>query len=273
VGVIKTSGSAANATLAATLYNVYADQINTPRVITRQSDEAIVWRWDSAEAFGASAPDQNPNALGTFTFNQRFPGQLFDAESGLSQNWNREYNARTGRYVQSDPIGLKGGINTYGYTEGNPVANTDPYGLYTEIIQWGQSPGLSGSWGHISGNINGQNFSFGKNGWDTRFPLASDYADRQKSPDIDRAGQGIILKLSPLEEAKLGMCVRKFSNYDSLKNNCGNPWLQCLDEIGITKSGNRPNILPSDVLKIIGSSPRAVGNTSYPGTRPLYVGH
>ena len=128
VGVIKLSGSAASSTLSASLYNVYSDQINTPRVITRQSDEAIVWRWDSAEAFGASAPDQNPNALGTFTVNQRFPGQLFDAESGLSQNWNREYNARTGRYIQSDPIGLRGGIKTYGCAEANPLSFTDPTG-------------------------------------------------------------------------------------------------------------------------------------------------
>ena len=142
VGVVKLSGSAASSTLAATLYNVYSDQINTPRVITRQSDEAIVWRWDSAEAFGASAPDQNPNALGTFTVNQRFPGQLFDAESGLSQNWNREYNARTGRYIQSDPIGLRGGINTFAYVEGNPISRVDPYGLFdiTNPADWPSLP-------------------------------------------------------------------------------------------------------------------------------------
>ncbi|TFY96143.1 RHS repeat protein, partial [Ramlibacter humi] len=58
-------------------YNVYADQIGTPRVITAQ-DQTIVWRWDTAEAFGATAPNQNPSSLGTFTFNQRFPGQVFD---------------------------------------------------------------------------------------------------------------------------------------------------------------------------------------------------
>ena len=134
VGVTNLSGSAASSTLTAIVYNVYSDQINTPRVITRQSDEAIVWRWDSAEAFGASAPDQNPNALGTFIFNQRFPGQVFDAESGLSQNWNREYNARTGRYIQSDPIGLGGGINTFAYVEANPVSAIDPMGLVIIIL-------------------------------------------------------------------------------------------------------------------------------------------
>jgi RHS repeat-associated protein len=129
VGVVKQTGTAGASNIAISLYNVSTDQIGAPRVITRQSDEAIVWRWDSAEAFGATAPDQNPSSLGTFSFNQRFPGQVFDAESGLFQNWNREYNPRIGRYMQSDPIGLKGGINTYGYVDGNPNSFTDPSGL------------------------------------------------------------------------------------------------------------------------------------------------
>ncbi|MDP9043323.1 MAG: type IV secretion protein Rhs, partial [Pseudomonadota bacterium] len=61
------------------VYNVYADHLDTPRVITRASDQAIVWRWDLAEAFGASPADQDPNGFGPFVFNQRFPGQVFDS--------------------------------------------------------------------------------------------------------------------------------------------------------------------------------------------------
>jgi RHS repeat-associated protein len=129
VGVIKQTGTAAASDIAISLYNVSTDQIGAPRVITRSSDEAIVWRWDSAEAFGATAPDQNPNNLGTFTFNQRLPGQVFDAESGLFQNWNRELNARLGRYIQSDPIGLEGGINTFSYVDNNPLSLVDVEGL------------------------------------------------------------------------------------------------------------------------------------------------
>ena len=129
VGVIKQTGTAAGSNIAIGLYNVSTDQLGAPRMITRQSDEAIVWRWDTAESFGATAPDQNPASLGTFTFNQRLPGQVFDAESGLFQNWNREYNPRVGRYMQSDPIGLEGGINTYGYVGGDPLRASDPTGL------------------------------------------------------------------------------------------------------------------------------------------------
>jgi RHS repeat-associated protein len=132
VGVIKQRGSAASATLAVSLYNVWADHLGTPRVITRPSDEAIVWRWDGAEPFGASAPNTNPSALGAFVFNQRFAGQVFDAETGLLQNWHRDYNPRLGRYMQSDPIGLEGGINTYAYVGGNPLGMVDPMGLAGE---------------------------------------------------------------------------------------------------------------------------------------------
>jgi RHS repeat-associated protein len=128
VGAVKITGSAATGDLVASVYNISADHINTPRVITKQ-DQTIAWRWDSAEAFGATAPDQNPNSLGTFAYNQRFPGQVFDAETGLFQNWNREYNGRTGRYIQSDPVGLRGGINTFAYVRSNPTSLTDPYGL------------------------------------------------------------------------------------------------------------------------------------------------
>jgi RHS repeat-associated protein len=100
-------------------------------VITDTS-ENIVWRWDAAEAFGATAANQNPFGAGTFVFDQRYPGQVFDQETGLFDNWNRTYDARQGRYRQSDPIGLAGGINTYSYVTGNPISRVDPTGLITE---------------------------------------------------------------------------------------------------------------------------------------------
>ena len=89
----------------------------------------MVWKWES-DAFGKGVAQEDPSATGTnFVMNLRFPGQYFDKESGLHYNYYRDYDPNTGRYIESDPIGLHGGINTYGYVEGNPLNNTDFYGL------------------------------------------------------------------------------------------------------------------------------------------------
>jgi RHS repeat-associated protein len=51
--------------------------------------------------------------------------------SGRSHyNYFRDYDPATGRYVESDPIGLNGGISTYGYALSDPMSLYDPYGLW-----------------------------------------------------------------------------------------------------------------------------------------------
>ncbi|WP_369952307.1 RHS repeat-associated core domain-containing protein [Ralstonia syzygii] len=112
-----------------TPYYIYADQIDTPRVIT-DTNNLMVWRWDQTDPFGVTLPDENPTSLGSFTYNLRFPGQVYDAETGKHYNVNRDYDPAGGRYVQSDPIGLNGGQpSTYAYVDSDPAGSIDPEGL------------------------------------------------------------------------------------------------------------------------------------------------
>jgi RHS repeat-associated protein len=71
----------------------------------------------------------DPSGLGTFDLPLRFPGQRYDAETALHYNYFRDYDPSIGRYGESDPIGLLGGLNTYVYVEANPLRKSDPRGL------------------------------------------------------------------------------------------------------------------------------------------------
>ncbi len=113
---------------AAQLYFIYTDHLNTPRLITNGAGQAV-WRWDNTDPFGNNVPNENPSGLGNFTCNLRLPGQYFDQETNLHYNYFRDYDPAIGRYVQSDPIGLEGGINTYAYVNSNPLSFSDPEGL------------------------------------------------------------------------------------------------------------------------------------------------
>ncbi|NIJ72052.1 RHS repeat-associated core domain-containing protein [Xanthomonas sp. F4] len=115
---------------------VEPDHLGTPRAVIDPVRDVAIWRWDlKGEAFGATAPDQDPDKDGTaFVFNMRFPGQRYDAQSGLNQNYFRDYDSVTGRYVQSDPIGLAGGPNTFAYAGLSPAVAVDPSGLAAYLI-------------------------------------------------------------------------------------------------------------------------------------------
>lgn len=104
-------------------YYIHNDHLNTPQVMTNQSQQ-VAWMGDY-EPFGKVATNPN-NSTEIFS---RFPGQYLDSETGLYYNYFRDYDPSIGRYIESDPIGLGGGINTYVYVEGNPIGFSDIYGL------------------------------------------------------------------------------------------------------------------------------------------------
>jgi RHS repeat-associated protein len=114
-----------------TLNYVQPDHLGAPRAVIDSVRDVAIWKWNiKGEAFGNTAPDQDPDRDGaSFVFDMRFPGQRYDSTTGLNQNYYRDYDSISGRYVQSDPIGLNGGLSTYAYTGANPIGLVDPFGL------------------------------------------------------------------------------------------------------------------------------------------------
>ncbi len=118
------------------VYDVHSDHLDTPRLLT-DSSGAVVWR-EAHEAFDKAYPDENPDGDGTAVkFNLRFPGQYFDAESGLHDNRFRMYDPVTGRYISADPIGQDGGVNVYRYASNNPTRFFDVDG---RKLRWTETP-------------------------------------------------------------------------------------------------------------------------------------
>jgi RHS repeat-associated protein len=103
---------------------VIGDGLGTPRVVIDGTGTAI-WSW---AYLGNPFGEQQPTSNG-YVLNLRFPGQYYDAESGTNYNVNRNYESATGRYLQSDPMGLAGGISTYTYVGNSPLGYIDPLGL------------------------------------------------------------------------------------------------------------------------------------------------
>lgn len=148
------------------LYYVQPDHLGTPRVVVDPARDVAVWTWDlKGEAFGATAPNEDPDQDGTlFEFAMRFPGQRYDAESGLHYNVQRDYDPASGRFVTSDPLGLQGGISTYGYVKGNPLASVDPDGMLA-IPLLPPPPVVTGAPGAV-GAYNGADLSNPNGNWD-----------------------------------------------------------------------------------------------------------
>ena len=113
-------------------YYYHTDQLGTPKTLTNAS-QAIVWSVP-LEEFG------NELASGVRTVENplRFPGQYYDQETGLHQNYFRDYDPKTGRYIEPDPIGQEGGGNLYPYVGGNSCSSyTDPEGLVAIPVRGG----------------------------------------------------------------------------------------------------------------------------------------
>jgi RHS repeat-associated protein len=206
-------------------YFVHTDHLNRPVRMTNAA-KAAVWQalW---KPFG-----EVQAITGTASLDARFPGQWFQIESGLAYNWHRYYDATTGRYTQADPLGFVDGPGVFGYAGSAATMWADPFGLYTEIIIWAPAPGAIGSssFGHVSVDINGHNFSLGRHGWDSRgigefIGVNSGF----------RGGEGYVLNLTAEQEETVRACLASWTGeWMPRSNNCTRPIQGCLRRAGIT---------------------------------------
>ncbi len=148
-------------------YAIHDDQTGRPEAVTNGSG-AVVWR---AQNFAFT---QNVTNAG-IVLNLGFPGQYYDAETSAWNNGFRDYKSALGRYVESDPIGLDGGVNTYAYAGGDPINSMDPSGLIcisdnaAKVIGAAAGGGVTGAltaaanlkgspWGVLAGGVAGAGF-------------------------------------------------------------------------------------------------------------------
>ena len=131
IGVLQGSGT------NQTLHYIEPDHLGTPRAVIDGTRNVAIWEWKlTGEAFGNTPPNQDPDQDGTaFKFDLRFPGQRYDSATGMNYNYFRDcYDPTTGRYCQSDPIGLNGGVSTFTYAASAPFSFFDLLGLACQIV-------------------------------------------------------------------------------------------------------------------------------------------
>ncbi|MEM6412444.1 MAG: RHS repeat-associated core domain-containing protein, partial [Pseudomonadota bacterium] len=116
------------------VYFIRTDHIGRP-VFATDSAGTKIWEASYTPFGEVETTTGSPIAL-------RFPGQWFQSESGLHQNWMRDYDPTTGRYIQADPLGLVDEASVYGYALQNPGRYTDPKG---EQVFGGNSSSSSGA--------------------------------------------------------------------------------------------------------------------------------
>ncbi|MFO0691379.1 MAG: RHS repeat-associated core domain-containing protein [Myxococcota bacterium] len=126
---------------------IHADRLGTPLAVTSSPSVGgaqTIWR-ASYGPFGSVTTNQDPDGDSQqFVLDMRFPGQLWDAETGLHYNWHRYYDPSIGRYVSADPLGQLSEFNLYSYAQDDPTRFIDPTG------EWGIAGAVLGA---VSGGV------------------------------------------------------------------------------------------------------------------------
>ena len=224
-------------------YYFHNDQLGTPQVVTDVNQE-VVWKGEY-DPFGKVT-----ETVAMVEQNIRFPGQYFDVETGLHYNYFRDYDPTLGRYIQSDPIGQLGGINTYGYTKQNPLIGIDPFGLDTLVLYSFGIP--SNPFGHVAFATTGR----GIHSIGTTHGRGTTIADYINSQAAERNLLAVVIPTtSEQEEAMTNIFNERFLlPYSELGNSCATVTADALSSAGISDPIFGPNsilnLLPSHVYDI-----------------------
>jgi RHS repeat-associated protein len=128
--------------------------------VLTSSTGTVIWNWPiKGNPFG----DKQPAALSGYAYNLRFAGQYYDAEAGLYYNVHRYYAPGSGRYTQSDPLGLLAGMSTYLYVGGSPLDYLDSFGLNGQAANaWALQHVGQGGYGYFDSNSEARGWLRGK---------------------------------------------------------------------------------------------------------------
>ena len=163
----------------------------------------------------------------------RFPGQWYQAESGLYQNWMRDYDPTTGRYIEADPLGLVDGASVYGYVRQNPGRWTDPFGLNTLVVIGGGTGLSNNPFGHASIATTGS----GIYSWGTDDAWGSSVQNFLYNQSRYRDSTAIVIPTTPAQEQAILDYLRKKiaagEPYDLTENNCATMVMDALDAAGL----------------------------------------
>ena len=224
------------------VYSIHTDHLGTPKAITNKNQETV-WQID-LDTFGETKSIQSKD---NFQFNLRFAGQYFDQETGYHYNYHRYYNPKVGRYLTSDPIGLAGGFNSYGYAYNRPMEFVDPLGLLVEVYFMNPvTNGYAGSshsmFGHFAYRINDHEFTFNPS---NNLVEQSGYIKNQQGK---RDMVGMRLNLTKQQEELLlnnTYAVQKTAKYINGVYMCANPFQEAMRMTGIDLYRSKFIVSPS----------------------------
>ncbi|WP_258393609.1 MULTISPECIES: RHS repeat-associated core domain-containing protein [Stenotrophomonas] len=230
---------------------VQPDHLGTPRVVIDPVRDVAIWEWSNkSEVFGNQIPSADPDGDGVaFELALRFPGQQATDASGMFYNYQREYDPVVGRYSQSDPIGLMGGMSAYAYVDGAPTLAIDALGLRKSlaILSASEQGGIplfgDNPFGHIALATESGLYSYG-----TSHAYGSSVGEYIQSQLKNRSVEIVEFETSAAQETLMESVMKSHNSkdYNVKSHNCATAVADSLISIDAIK--NR-SILPGRVFQ------------------------